>query len=136
MNAQQKQDAIVKVGEHARQTGLEFFHDRWREAYATVPVKGHTETWRIGSLEMRSWVERAFYEKFGCAPQPWVNLMLDEFRLRALYEGEQREVHVRTAEADGVLYIDMADEQWRAIQVTPTGWSVIEQPAVKFRRTL
>src|SRR5262249_33251686 len=37
--------------------------------------------------------------------------------------------------ADGALYLDLADDQWRAVEVTPTGWQIVSAPPVRFRRT-
>jgi hypothetical protein len=41
------------------------------------------------------------------------------------------------AEVEGNVYIDLGDDKWRCVEVTPTreGWSVIQDPPVKFRRT-
>jgi hypothetical protein len=32
------------------------------------------------------------------------------------------------------VYLDLADEQWRAVEVTSSGWSVVSDPPVWFRR--
>lgn len=132
----QKHEAITEVSQHAMDEGLEFFHDRWREAYVTVPVSKHRETWRVESPELRGWVEHAFYKKFGAVPEPWIKDTLKAFRLKSLYDGQQRNVHVRAAEENGVLYVDLADGAWRAVQVGPEGWRIVDNPDVKFRRTL
>jgi len=132
-----KHEAIAEVREHAMEEGLEFFHDRWHEAWVTVPVKDHRETWRVESPELRGWVEFAFYKKLGgTVPKPWVKDTIEKFRVVALYEGKQREIHVRSAEEDGTLFVDLADEHWRAVEVGPSGWRVIEKPDIKFRRSL
>jgi hypothetical protein len=31
-------------------------------------------------------------------------------------------VHVRLAEYGGVIYIDLADEEWRAMRIDSSGW--------------
>jgi hypothetical protein len=55
--------------------------------------------------------------------------------LRALAEaGPSREVAVRTAEHGGKHYIDLADETWRAIEVSADGWKLVKAPPVRFRR--
>ena len=46
-----------------------------------------------------------------------------------------REVHVRVAYDADHLYIDLGDEEWRAIRVTASGWAVVTSPPVQFRRT-
>ncbi len=32
------------------------------------------------------------------------------------------------------IYLDLADEQWRAVKITADGWEVVEKPPVRFRR--
>ena len=34
-----------------------------------------------------------------------------------------------------VVFVDLADDAWRAVEVTKTGWRVIDRPPVRFRRT-
>ena len=53
---------------------------------------------------------------------------------RAQYDGPEVEVHVRVAEHDGAIYIDLADEEWRAVEITAEGWRVVSDPPVRFRR--
>jgi hypothetical protein len=44
------------------------------------------------------------------------------------------DVHVRFARSSDVIYLDMADDEWRAIEVTKDGWRVLKNPPVLFRR--
>jgi hypothetical protein len=39
------------------------------------------------------------------------------------------------AEEDGLLYLDLADEFWRCVEVGPDGWRIAEDPPVRFRRS-
>jgi hypothetical protein len=41
---------------------------------------------------------------------------------------------MRVAEQDGRLYLDLADEHWRAVEIGPEGWRVMASPPVRFRR--
>jgi hypothetical protein len=41
---------------------------------------------------------------------------------------------LRVADHDGRIYLDLADEQWRAVEIDSTGWRVIGDPPVRFRR--
>jgi hypothetical protein len=54
---------------------------------------------------------------------------------RALFDGPARLVFVRVGEADGVIYVDLANDRWEAVEVTPAGWRVVVNPPVKFQRT-
>src|SRR5437899_8212558 len=42
---------------------------------------------------------------------------------------------VRVAEHAGRLYLDLADEHWRAVTIGPDGWRVLGCPLVRFRRS-
>src|SRR5262249_3125598 len=54
---------------------------------------------------------------------------------RAKFDGPRISVHTRVAEHQGNIYLDLADADWRAIEITPAGWQIVEQPPVRFRRT-
>jgi hypothetical protein len=59
---------------------------------------------------------------------------LDLLEARALFEGPERAVHVRIAEHADHIYLDLADEQWRAVEVGRDGWRLLVAPPVRFRR--
>src|SRR5262249_59915671 len=46
----------------------------------------------------------------------------------------ERAVHIRIAEPDGRVYLDLADKDWRAVEIGPDGWQVVTSPPVRFRR--
>jgi len=52
----------------------------------------------------------------------------------ALFEGEERPVFIRVAGIEDSTYIDLCDPDWRAIQVTKSGWEVVNEYPVYFRR--
>ena len=41
---------------------------------------------------------------------------------RAQSDGPERAVHVRIAEDAGRIYLDLADDRWRAVEIGPDGW--------------
>jgi hypothetical protein len=41
---------------------------------------------------------------------------------------------VRVAEQDGLIYLDLADEFWRSIEIGPHGWRIADDVPVRFRR--
>ena len=53
---------------------------------------------------------------------------------RAQFDGPERTVHLRVAEQEGHIYLDLADTAWRAVEVGPHGWRVVAEPPVRFRR--
>ena len=53
---------------------------------------------------------------------------------RAQFDAPERSVHVRVAEHAGHIYLDLADDLWRAVEIGPDGWRVNRFPPVRFRR--
>ena len=42
---------------------------------------------------------------------------------------------VRVARSDGAIWIDLCDDAWRAVEVTPQGWRISNRPPVMFARS-
>ena len=59
---------------------------------------------------------------------------LDLLEARAQFDAPERSVHIRVTEHAGCIYLDLADEHWRAVEIGPDGWRVKECPPVRFRR--
>ena len=94
--------------------GACLFHTPDGEAYATVLVKAHRETHAVWVKSLRFWLLRRFYEEYGKPPGP--QALKDALRVleaRALFDGEEYPVHVRIAEHEGAIYIDLANDNWR-----------------------
>ena len=53
---------------------------------------------------------------------------------KAHFDAPEREIYVRVGGLDGRLYLDLGDETWRAVEIDVTGWRVIDNPPVRFRR--
>jgi hypothetical protein len=113
----------------------ELFHTATGTAFADLLVDGHRETWPIRSKRFRGWLRRRYYEATGGAMgAPAISSELDLLEARAQFDAPERSVHVRVAEHDGHLYLDLADERWRAVEIGPDGWRVDRCPPVRFRR--
>lgn len=114
---------------------VELFSTPEQEPFAHFKVNGHHETWPLREGGFKSWLAYRFWEREGKAPGAQaVQDALDVLKGRALYEGLRRPVYVRLAgDAERVL-LDLGREDWAAVEVTESGWRVVEQPDVKFRR--
>jgi hypothetical protein len=111
------------------------FHTPDGRGFADIPINGHRETWSIRSKGFRRWLASRFFEATAGAPNnEATQAALDVIEAMAQFKGAEREVHVRTAEYAGRIYIDLADEGWRAIEIDAAGWRIVEQPPVRFRR--
>jgi hypothetical protein len=111
----------------------ELFHTPSGTAFADIPVKDHQETWPIRSKRFRSWLRRGYYEATGeAASVAAVRSALDHLEARAQFDGPERAVHIRIAEYGEQVYLDLADEHWRAVEIGADGWQVIGSPPVRF----
>ena len=108
----------------------DLFHTAAGTAFADILVNDHRETWPIRSKRFRSWLRRCHYEATGeAASAAAIRSALDLLEARAQFDGPERAVHIRTAEHAGRIYLDLADEHWRAVEIGPDGWRVIGSPA-------
>ena len=118
-----------------RCSATSLFHDPNGAAYADLAIDGHRETWPIRSRQFRHWLRRRYYEETGgAASAETIRSALDLLEARAQFDAPERTVHVRVAEHDGHSYLDLADKDWRAVQIGPDGWQVVTSPPVRFRR--
>ena len=98
-------------------------------------VDGHWENHPIHSRAFKLFLLRTFYRKTGESPGAQaIHAAQDLFEAMALFEGEESLIHLRTAEYNGKLYLDLCDRAWRAVEIDCERWRVVAQPPVKFRR--
>src|SRR6266478_3582883 len=113
----------------------DLFHTAAGTAFADIMVDGHRETWPIRSKRFRGWLRRRYYQATGGALSGQaISLELDLLEARAQFDAPERSVHVRVAEHDGHIFLDLADDHWRAVEIGPEGWRVNRCPPVRFRR--
>ncbi len=125
-------DALVSL---ARGSGALFFHTPEMESYASVPVAEHQEVWALRKKAFRLWLTRLYYLATGhAAGAQAVQDALATLEALALYDGRVAHVHVRCAYANGGLYVDLGDSTWDAVEITTSGWRIVKQPPIYFRR--
>jgi hypothetical protein len=113
----------------------ELFHAPDNTNFADIDINGHRETWAVRRSGFRGWLTRRYYEETGGAPNS--NALESALRVieaKAQFDAPERAVHTRVGGLDGRLYLDLGDEMWRAVEIDTTGWRVIDNPPVRFRR--
>lgn len=115
----------------------ELFHDATREAYATIPLNGHRETMRVASRLFRQHLALEFFKAEKKAPPPQaLASALPTIEAKAISEGSRKSVHIRVAEIDGSLWLDLCNENWDTVCISRDGWSMVQDSPVKFIRPL
>jgi hypothetical protein len=113
----------------------ELWHTQDFEPWATVTCDEHREHWPVMSSGFRRWLEATYYEQHENGPSS--QAMTDArntIAAMACYSGQQYAVYTRVGKAQGCVYVDLANDAWQAVEVTATGWRVISDPPVRFRR--
>jgi hypothetical protein len=132
MNAAEKEyKGLVEVS----QKRMKFYRSPDGTAYADVWIKGHRETWKIGSSAFNlAWCQ--LYEmEFNEVPQiRAIHRATNYAQLNALRHGRTRAVHVRVGSLDGHSYIDLGDRNGRHVQVSPGEWKIVSSSLVRFTR--
>ena len=114
----------------------EVFHTAGGVAFADLITDGYRETWPIRSKRFRTWLRRCYYRATGAAPgAAAIGSALDLLEARAQFDAPERAVNMRIAEHAGRLYLNLADEHWRAVAIDRDGWKVVGCPPVRFRRS-
>jgi len=111
----------------------------WRtpddKAHATIRRDGHREHWPIKSKGFTQWLASQFYAQTQrVASSQSMQDVLNTLEGKATFEGSVYPRHLRVAEHEGRIYIDLADGAWRAIEVDATGWRIVADPPVRFHR--
>ena len=128
--------AATRLVALAHQAGVELFHTSEGDAYATIQVDEHRETWPLRVKGFRRWLARKYFEANESTPGSQATQdALAVLEGQALYDGPELAVDTRIAEYDGALYIDLVDAEWRAVRIDASGWQVISDPPVRFRRS-
>ena len=114
---------------------VELFRGPQGKAYADIAVRGHRETWPVRSRHLRHWLTREFLNRIGGVPSSEaLHSVLNALEAKAHIEGQEKPVYIRVGGTDGRIYLDLCDEAWRAVEITPSGWKVIDNPPVRFCR--
>jgi hypothetical protein len=123
-------DILIQIAGSAQ-----LFHTPVGVGYADLEISGHRETWPIRSKGFRRWLAKKFFEETEGAPNSEaLHSALNVIEAQAHFDAPQMDIHVRVAGHDGRLYLDLADDDWRAIEIGLEGWRVVDEPPVRFRR--
>lgn len=113
----------------------EFFHDQDRIPYVSFVDDGRRYSYRVKDHAFKSWLNRNY---FLTTRKSLVANVLQQILLLvegiAVHEGPTRRVFVRIGEENGKIYLDLADESHRVVEIDANGWRILTDSPVQFRR--
>lgn len=111
-------------------------HDADRNAVAVIPMTGRREVWRVYSSGFEDWLRTAYWraKEMGVA-ETTMKSVLATVAAAGINDGDEIEIHVRTARCDDGYLVDLGNERWQAIHITAQGWRVVNESPVYFTRT-
>lgn len=119
----------------AEAAGIIPFRTPDEEACVVVPVDQHVETWRVNGKAFRTWLRGQYYRRTTVSlREAAIGEAVATIESQALYDGQEHPVFVRIAEQDGKLFLDLADKEWRVVEVGAGGWRVVHPAPVRFLR--
>jgi len=121
----------------AEAAGIELFHSPGADpdGFAVLPINGRRETWRIGTKVFRYWLQRLYWEQHQRAANAQsLQDAIGVLRGKAMFDGVERPVNVRLAEGGGAIWLDLANDQWQAVEIDASGWEVVNDCPVRFIR--
>lgn len=127
-------DRLVQLAE-----GVDLFHtpgghDSNGFAVIRVGDPPHRETWSLRSSTFKRWLSRNYYAEYGKAPNAQaVYDALGVLEGKAIFDGPEHQTGIRIAEHDGAIWLDLVDTEWRAVEITPRGWRVVDGDCVPVR---
>ncbi len=129
--------ATLIVQQVAHDTGCELFKTPDRDLFASVTVNSHRETYAVRSTAFRNYLRRLFLHLTHKAPG--ASAISDAVNMcEALASDACSPTHpvfLRVGETeDGALWLDLCDGGWLAVRIDTSGWQVISNPNIRFRR--
>jgi hypothetical protein len=115
--------------------GVEVFLNQQEQPHATIPRKGHKETWPLESRGFNDFVVALGRRSLGVPiVRHAIEVVRDQLRATSAHEGERQNTYIRVAAIGERIYLDLTDADWRAVEIDQDGWRVVSNPPVKFVR--
>ncbi len=136
-----EREMLVRIAEEARAQGeLDVFmtpEALETETFVTFPTALGRRTSPVRSKQFESWLHKKFKQQKGYSPSS--NALKEAlFSIEVMPdEGDPRHpVFLRVGEIDGTLYVDLCDDQLRAVKIRDGRWEVVagKEVAARFLR--
>ena len=121
----------------AKKNGASLFRTPSGDGYADIIVSGHRETWPLRSSGFKKWLRRIYFFALKAAPaKEALETAVETLDAEAQFACDTvRPVELRVAYFRDTIYYDLCNDSWEVIEIGPTGWKIVANAPVRFRRT-
>lgn len=109
----------------------ELFHTAEKEAFVTI---NRRQTWRVDDDSYRLILRGRLHEHGIVATKSALDDAVATLESKAIFDGPEYCVHVRSAQDGDNIYIDLCNDNWEAVTITSKGFSIVVDPPVRFVR--
>ena len=103
--------------------------------YTTISVNEHKETYPVKADGVfKDWLSMEFFRKYRKSPsRSSIVDSVSSITGIAKFERTTRNVFIRVGDYNEKIYVDLADEKWRAVEIDENGWRIIDKTPEEFR---
>ncbi len=117
---------------------FEFFHDDHQDAFCKYPSQKSNvyEARRLNDSKFKSYLSFIYRQEAGkTIGEASLKEAIAEMEGRALHDksSKKEKVFIRVGELNEKIYIDLCNDKWEAIEVSPTGWKILNSKDVPVR---
>lgn len=123
-------DKLIRLGSAAR-----LFRNNLKVAYAAVDIDGCQTIMKVKSRHFQMWLKKLYFEETGSAPNnEAMNQAIGIMEMKGLISEDEITLNRRIACINGTFYYDLADDAWRAIEITVDSCTLLNNPPLIFER--
>ncbi len=130
-------DVTTKIFDEVKQE-IEFFIDEIEICYGILYINGNEKYYPLDSVDFKNWLRRKSREiNDGKIVSDYVlknvrSQLKSEINIEK--SSKQHKLSNRVAEKNGEFWYDLGNENWSAVRINKSGWSIVENTPILFRK--
>jgi putative DNA primase/helicase len=117
-------------------SAVELWHDPDGNAWATFHAGEARNHWALSSKQFRQWLAGEYFQRFGRSPSTAaVEQAILVASSHAVHTGGEYPISARVGEHEGRIYLDLADDLRHVVEISTSGWQVLNEAPIRFRRS-
>lgn len=134
--SESKISKVVQAKDVAMSNTETFYYTSEKQAYAKIKMFKNWEILSTNSSTFNYWITHCYEAVYGgVLDKNDINKAVQSIDSHAFFNGLKQDIHVRIAEKDNVIYIDLCNEEREFLEISANGFNVIKDSPVLFRRT-